>query len=50
MSEELALVNTGAVVIDRPIEKMIYTVRGIQVILDQDLAKLYGVDTKRLNE
>lgn len=26
------------------------TVRGIQVILDQDLAKLYGVSTKRLNE
>lgn len=50
MSEELAVVNTGALVIDRPIEKMIYTVRGIQVILDQDLAKLYGVTTKRLNE
>lgn len=50
MSEELAVVNTGALVIDRPIEKMIYTVRGIQVILDQDLAKLYGVSTKRLNE
>lgn len=50
MSEELTVVNTGALVIDRPIEKMIYTVRGIQVILDQDLAKLYGVTTKRLNE
>ena len=44
MSEDLA------VVIDRPVEKMIYTVRGVQVILDQDLAKLYGVETKRLNE
>ena len=50
MSEELAVVNSGTVVIDRPVEKMIYTVRGVQVILDQDLAKIYGVDTKRLNE
>ena len=29
---------------------MIVTVRGEKVILDTDLAKLYGVETKRLNE
>jgi hypothetical protein len=29
---------------------MIYTVRGEQVMLDSDLAELYGVETKRLNE
>lgn len=32
------------------IEKMIYFVRGQKVMLDRDLAELYGVETKRLNE
>jgi hypothetical protein len=32
------------------IETMIYTLRGQRVMLDSDLAKLYGVETKRLNE
>ncbi|MGI6394886.1 MAG: ORF6N domain-containing protein [bacterium] len=32
------------------IKSRIFTVRGVQVILDSDLAKLYGVETKRLNE
>ncbi len=32
------------------IEAMIYTVRGQRVMLDSDLAKLYGVETKRLIE
>ncbi len=32
------------------IEKMIYEVRGKQVMLDSDLAKLYQVETKRINE
>jgi len=31
-------------------EEMIVRVRGHAVILDKDLAKLYGVETKRLNE
>lgn len=33
-----------------PIEPLIYQVRGYQVMLDCDLARLYGVDTRRLNE
>lgn len=33
-----------------PIENMIYVVRGQQVMLDSDLARLYGVETKRLKE
>lgn len=33
-----------------PIEKMIYEIRGRQVMLDRDLAMLYGVETRRLNE
>lgn len=32
------------------IEKRIYLVRGQRVMLDRDLAEIYGVSTKRLNE
>ena len=32
------------------IENMIYEVRGKQVMLDSDLAKLYHTETKRINE
>lgn len=32
------------------IEKLIVTVRGVQVLIDQDIARLYGVTTSRLNE
>ena len=32
------------------IEKLIITVRGEQVLIDQDIARLYGVTTKRLNQ
>ena len=32
------------------IEDMIYEIRGKQVMLDSDLAKLYNVETKRINE
>ncbi|MCH3947804.1 MAG: ORF6N domain-containing protein [Olsenella sp.] len=35
---------------DTRIKSMIYTVRGEQVMLDSDLAKLYGVETKVLNQ
>jgi tRNA splicing endonuclease len=31
------------------IRRMIFTIRGVQVMLDSDLAKLYGVETKNLN-
>ena len=31
------------------IEKMIYVIRGQKVMLDSDLANLYGVETKYLN-
>lgn len=34
----------------RVIEDRIYTMRGVQVMIDRDLAELYGVETKRLNE
>ena len=32
------------------VENMIYEIRGVQVMLDSDLAKLYQVETKRINE
>jgi len=32
------------------IEEMIYEIRGVQVMLDSDIAKLYQVETKRINE
>jgi len=32
------------------VESRIFTIRGVQVIIDKNLAELYGVSTKRLNE
>ncbi len=32
------------------IQNKIYTIRGVQVMLDRDLAKLYGVETKVFNQ
>ena len=32
------------------IKDKIYTIRNLQVMLDKDLAELYGVETKRINE
>ena len=32
------------------IENLIYEIRGKQVMLDSDLARLYGTETKRINE
>ncbi len=34
----------------KPVEPLILTIRGQRVILDADLAQIYGVATKRLNE
>jgi hypothetical protein len=36
--------------LDSGIQGKIHTVRGVQVMLDMDLALLYGVQVKRLNE
>ena len=40
--------NTSLIPIER-IEKAIYIIRGEKVMLDRDLALLYGVETKMLN-
>lgn len=33
-----------------PIQNLIYEIRGQRIMLDSDLARLYGVEVKRLNE
>ncbi len=35
---------------ERYIQSRIFTIRGLQVMLDSDLAKLYNVENRRLNE
>ena len=37
-------------IIDEDIKSKIYTIRDMQVMIDRDLAKLYGVDTKVFNQ
>ncbi|MCK5686914.1 ORF6N domain-containing protein [bacterium] len=44
MSDELVVLN------DQQIQERIFTVRGMQVMLDSDLAEMYGVETKVLNQ
>lgn len=36
--------------VEAKIEGMIYLIRGLRVMLDSDLAELYGVETKALNQ
>ena len=44
MKNEITILN------EQDIRNKIYTIRGMQVMLDEDLAKLYSVETGRLNE
>ena len=50
MSEEPIVSNPEETAIKKPIENKIYAIRNIQVILDMDIAEIYGIETKRLNE
>ena len=36
--------------VENKVESLIRVIRGQQVMLDRDLAELYGVETRRLNE
>ena len=36
--------------VENNVESLIRVIRGQQVMLDRDLAELYGVETRRLNE
>jgi len=42
--------KSGDLIPEKKILKIIMVVRGEKVILDSDLATLYGVETRRLNE
>ena len=44
MSKNLSIFNASQ------IEKRIFTIRDVQVMVDRDLAEIYGVEVKRLNE
>ena len=46
---ELVTNREQLIIVDN-IESLIKVIRGQQVMLDRDLATLYGVETKRLNE
>ena len=48
LMDEVPVVANAAT--DDFIKSRIFTIRGVQVMLDRDLAVLYGVETKRLNE
>ena len=53
MSKKLSKGNHALQPVQQPleaIENLILNIRGKQVMLDRDLARLYGVETKRLNE
>lgn len=41
---EVSIIN------EESIKSKIYSIRGLQVMLDEDLAELYGVETKQLNK
>ena len=47
---DIAKAEAAAIQSVEQIESLILTIRGKQVILDRDLARLYGVETRRLNE
>jgi len=38
------------IVLRQDIENRIFSIRGVQVMIDHDLAEIYQVETKRLNE
>ena len=46
MKQELVKSSIG----ELEIRQRIKTIRGVQVMLDRDLAELYGVETKALNQ
>jgi hypothetical protein len=43
-------VGARALLLTEDVDRIIYVIRGRRVMLDSDLAKIYGVTTKRLNE
>lgn len=50
MPHSKKLTHTSLTLSIRLIERRIYLIRGLKVMIDEDLSELYGVPTKRLNE
>ena len=48
--KELEQVEGQQLPVENKVESLIRVIRGQQVMLDHDLAELYGVETRRLNE
>ena len=48
--KELEQVEGQQLPVENKVESLIRVIRGKQVMLDRDLAELYGVETRRLNE
>ena len=48
--EEQSSIKSGGELVVQKVESMILGIRGVNVILDADVADLYGVETKRINE
>ena len=46
----MAKEKTTVAIIEEKIVDKIYLIRGLKVMIDRDLAELYGVETKRLKE
>ena len=49
IEEQINIKSVGELVVQR-VESMILVIRGVNVILDADVAYLYGDETKRINE
>lgn len=49
IEEQINIKSVGELVVQR-VESMILAIRGVNVILDADVADLYSVETKRINE
>lgn len=50
MANDIIPITSAEVLPQQQIENLIYTVRGVQVMLDRDLARLYQVTTSALNQ
>jgi hypothetical protein len=42
--------SSEIIISQKDVESRIFVICGVQVMVDSDLAEMYGVDTKRLNE
>ena len=49
MTDTISIVEANGILPVDTVEERILTMRGQKVILDVDLARLYGVTTKQLN-